>query len=372
MRQRSIHAALAAVAVTVVSASTATLAPAQECPIAGSEGFHWKDPITGTCSAIGLSSKAQLRRKDTVRFTVVRSGIDSTDRTLLVNQNTGVTYNASGRIGGIGYITVDIDLGAAPLGDKHIRFPHTRVGGFLAIVQVVRKGEITGITQSPRLALCCLPVQVVVSGDDIGNASVELAGHSATITSNSDTQLQFTAKATTPTSATSVELKAWDRTLGRLVLRYVDPGVTTALTYGGQSAAAPCVSVPGIGAPQLSAPASGSVKVFPSGTDALKASVNFSWVQIGDPERKYLLHLEPSLASATTSGTMGTVGRTAGSTTSNPLGTTEVTVGPFSSSAVFASIARDLGRNLMYRWKVRAVNCGQPAPWSGVNTLTLR
>jgi hypothetical protein len=49
-----------------------------------------------------------------------------------------------------------------------------------------------------------------------------------------------------------------------------------------------------------------------------------------------------------------------------------VTVGPFASTSPSATVTQQLTRNRTYKWRVRAVNCGQTAPWSGTGSFTVK
>ena len=109
---------------------------------------------------------------------------------------------------------------------------------------------------------------------------------------------------------------------------------------------------------------------FASSTEPLKATVGIAWLLSGDPQRKYILHMENALITQTTATT--TVTRSGSTPTIAPLASTDETVGPFSGTSPTASVTRQLTRNRAYKWKVRAVNCGQSAPWSAVGTFTVK
>ena len=167
-------------------------------------------------------------------------------------------------------------------------------------------------------------------------------------------------------------MTVWDKANALNLANYLRVGqpVPGQVLYSTAAAAPTCTSVPSIAAPILSTPAGGAVMSFASPTDPLKATVSMSWPQSGDPQRKYILHVENSLISATTPTT--TVTKSGGSVTLAPLGSTDETVGPFSATTPAASVSRQLTRNRVYKWKVRAVNCGQSAPWSAVGTFTVK
>ena len=213
---------------------------------------------------------------------------------------------------------------------------------------------------------------MTLSGRDIGEASVQVRDHSVSSIVSTGTSLQFTTKATITTARTQADVVAWDKANDPSLGKYFRVRSLTAgeVTYSTAAATASCTSVPGIGAPILSLPASGAVMSFASATEPIKANVTMSWQQVGDPQQKYILHTENVLITTSTSTT--TVSKTGGSVTLAPLGVTDETVGPFSTSSSAASVTRQLTRNRIDKWKVRAVNCGQVAPWSAVGTFTVK
>jgi len=287
----------------LVIGGSVTPSSAQECPDSTGEGFRWKDPITRACHKAALNTKPKLRRGGTLRLTVVRNGIDFTDRTALAQQNIGVTFVAAGNTKGIGFITVDLALANAGLEDKIIRFPHF-TGGFNPTIAIVRRGEVTGITQVPTEPRWGTSVAVTVKGRDIGNAGLLVEHHTLSGISNTDTELKFTAKGTGTTYHSWGLIEAWDKGYTRGVVRYAKyvPGwlTPTIFNYASYVDRAPCVTVPNIGAPVLSAPTTGSLATnFYSPANPINARTTFTWQLNGDPERKYILHLKhtPSLHS---------------------------------------------------------------------------
>ena len=357
----------------LVIGGSITPAAAQECPDSTGEGFRWKDPITKACHKGALNTKPKLRRGGTLRLTVVRNLIDFTDRTALAQQNIGVTFVAAGNTRGIGFITVDLALANAGLEDKIIRFPHL-TGGFNPTVAIVRRGEVTGITQAPTEPRWGTDVAVTVKGRDIGNAGLAVSRHTLSGISNTDTEIKFTARADAATSMVSNNLiEMWDKGYTKGVVRYARvyvPGTLAPTTfyYAASFGSAPCVTVPNIGAPVLTGPANGSTATgFASPTDPVTSRTRFTW-QHNDPERKYIFHLEryPLITSTTMTTTRS------GTTALAPLNTMEKTVGPFSSDSQEGSVVELLPRQRTYKWKVRAVNCGLSTPWSTLFTHSVK
>lgn len=370
MQRRIQYGRRMVLALTVLSLG-AFVSPAksQECPTFTGESFRWKDPITKTCNAPALTTKPRLRRGGTIRLTVVRNGINFTDRTGLVQQNTGVTFVAEGNTGGIGFITVDINLAGAGLVDRILRFPHI-TGGFAPTVAIVRRGEILDMSQAPDPAPWGGNVSITVTGRDIGNAGVEVPGHTVSVLSNSDTELKLTARATGTTPLATAAVQAWDKGFTKLAVRYADIDAPTAIAYAAQAGTAPCVQLPSIEAPTLSGPPNGGVGTeFASATDPIKANTVFAWQQVGDPQRKYILHLEASMVASSTLS--ATTTKSTSTVTLAPV-ITEEPVGPVSSTSNTATVQRALTRHRVYKWKVRAVNCGVSTPWSAVRTYTVK
>jgi hypothetical protein len=296
----------------------------------------------------------------------VEQGVPWSTRGSISNERSGI-------VNFIGYKEFDLTLPAgAALGDMTITIGTVFTGDHSITLAVDRRGEITGFTQTPSPARWGDAIQVSFTGRDIGNASARVGDHTVSGLVSTSTSLQLTAKAAITTARTKADVTAWDQANDPSLGRYLRVGqpVPGQITYSTQTATAACTSVPGIGAPQLSQPATGAVMSFASATDPLKATVTFAWQQSGDPERKYILHVESALI--TTTSTTTTTTRTGSTTTLAPLTTSDVTVGPFASTSPSATVTQQLTRNRTYKWRVRAVNCGQTAPWSGTGSFTVK
>lgn len=363
------------VVVFLILGANATPADAQ-CSVAGNSGenLYVRDAIAGCRSTPIVNGKpvAKLRiRRDITSHVLVfrhgmQSGVPTATRGTISNESSGIANN-------IGYKEFDLTLSAgAALGDMSISIKTVFSGDFTSLLAVDRRGEITAFTQTPTIARWGDPVQMSFTGRDIGNASARVGDHTVSGLVSTSTSLQLTAKAAITTARTKADVTAWDKANDPSLGRYLRVGqpVPGQITYSTQTATAACTSVPGIGAPQLSQPATGAVMSFASATDPLKATVTFAWQQSGDPERKYILHVESALI--TTTSTTTTTTRTGSTTTLAPLTSTDETVGPFSSTSPGASVTRQLTRNRTYKWRVRAVNCGQTAPWSGTGSFTVK
>jgi len=363
---------LGLVLTALVIGGSVTPSSAQECPDSTGEGFRWKDPISQACHKVPLNTKPKIRRGGTARLTVVRNLIDFTDRTALAQQNIGVTFVAAGNTKGIGFITIDLALANAGLEDRIIRFPHL-TGGFNATVAIVRRGEVTGVSQVPSQPRWGTDVAVTIKGRDIGNAGLEVARHTLRVITNTESEIKFTARSDGAGEGyTKNVIVAWDKGFTKGAVRYgrlTPPGTSSfQLLFYYSSADPPCVTVPNIAGPTLTGPANGSIATgFASATDPITSKANLTWRQ-NDPQRKYILHIEtyPVITQSTTITTRS------GSTTLAPMNTVEKAVGPFWSDSLEAVSVEWLPRNRTYKWKVRAVNCGLSTPWSGVFTHTVK
>jgi hypothetical protein len=359
--------------VLLILGANATPADAQ-CSVASNSGenLYVRDAIGG-CRSTPLvggkpASKLRVRRDISTHILVFKHGVEQgvprTSRGSISNERSGIANF-------IGYKEFDLTLPAgAALGDMTITIGTVLTGDHAFTLAVDRRGEITAFTQTPSPARWGDPVQVSFTGRDIGNASARVGDHTVSGIVSTSTSLQLTAKAAITTARTRADVTAWDKANSASLGRYVRVGqpVPGQITYSTEAAPAVCTSVPGIGAPQLSQPATGAVMSFASATSPLMATVSFAWPQSGDPQRKYILHLESALITTNTITTT----RTGSTTTLAPLTSSDVTVGPFSSTSPGASVTRQLTRNRAYKWRVRAVNCGQTAPWSGTSSFTVK
>ncbi len=374
MRAQTYGSRLALIITALVPGAGATPVSAQ-CSVAANSGenVYVKDPFAG-CRRVAIVngnpvSKPRIRRDATTHILVFRHFVDGA---VPIATRGTITNERNGSSNGIGFKEFDLTLGAgAALGDMTISL-NSIPNDFTLKLAVDRRGEITGVTQAPAPARWGEEVRMTLSGRDIGEASVQVRDHSVSSIVSTGTSLQFTTKATITTARTQADVVAWDKANDPSLGKYFMVGSLTAgeVTYSTAAATASCTSVPGIGAPILSLPASGAVMSFASATEPIKANVTMSWQQVGDPQQKYILHTENVLITTSTSTT--TVSKTGGSVTLAPLGVTDETVGPFSTSSSAASVTRQLTRNRIYKWKVRAVNCGQAAPWSAVGTFTVK
>jgi hypothetical protein len=359
---------------------------AAQCSVATNTGEHLyvSDPITG-CRVFTLSgglptSKPRIRRGVTTHFLLVRHSAEGYKNFIqqsqgsISNQVSGLDAN---ELPPIGWLSWDLTLAeTATLGNMTLAFGP--VGLFLdpwtMTVAVDRRGEITAVTQAPSPGAWFNDVNVTVTGRDIGNAAVEIAGHTVSAVNSGNTSLTFTAKATSTSAKTTVDMAIWDKANSKTLGIYPFPGraFSGSLAYLTQSATGTCTSVPGLAAPMLQAPATGAVIGFASPTDPVRADVSFSWQKVPDPKQSYTLRLETFTATSTITGPTG--GRDAGTVTLSPLGATEQTVlMPTSqASAPTVTTVKSLTRNRTYKWKVRGTNCGQSANWSTLGSFTVK
>ena len=371
--------------VAILLASVVQPAAAQ-CSVATNTGenLYVSDPITG-CRKFNLSSgiptsTLRIRRGVTTKFLLVRHRVEGYKNFIqpsqgsISNQNSG--FDAD-ELPPIGWLSWDLALSeTATLGNMRLEFGPA--GLFLdywtMTVAVDRRGEITSVQQSPSPGTWGQGVNVTVAGRDIGNAAVEIVGHTVSGINSGNTSLTFTTTATSSTAKTSVDMVIWDKANSKTLGIYPFPGraFSGSLAYLAQSGTGTCISVPNLAAPTLQAPATGAVIGFSSPTEPVRADVSFSWQKVPDPKQSYLLHLETFTVTSSITGPTG--GRDAGTVTLSPLGTTEQTVLMPSSQATASTVTtvKSLTRNRTYKWKVRGTNCGQSANWTTLGSFTVK
>ena len=119
-------------------------------------------------------------------------------------------------------------------------------------VAVDRRGEITAVTQAPSPGTWFGDVNATVTGRDIGNAAVEIAGHTVSAIVSGNTTLTFTAKANSTSAAkTIVDMAIWDKANSKTLGIYPFPGraFSGSLAYLAVTGTPPCTSVPGLAGP---------------------------------------------------------------------------------------------------------------------------
>lgn len=314
-----------------------------------------------------LTQKVRIRRSAVTHVLLVRHLFDQTvpgaSRGTISNENDGTTPS------GMGFKEFDLTLPASdPLGDMTIDFKGLAVE-LKVTAAADRRGEITGFTQTPAQQQWGTPVRVSITGRDIGNAAVEIARHSITNLNSTSTALSFDAVATGTIASQTVGVVVWDKANSKALGTYIRPGQPQPmLSYLTATGSSSCTTVPGLPAPNLSAPLNGSTQLFDSPTNPIKARTTFSWSPVSDPEKKYLLHLE-KYPIPTSSGGALTGGKT-GSITLTPLTTTDYPVTAGTGTQV--SAVYDLERNRLYKWRVRASNCATDATWSTTYSFTVK
>jgi hypothetical protein len=352
-----------------------------QCSVAANTGenFYVKDSLGGCRSTPVAAGKPvsmlTLRRGTKSHIIMVRHFIDQYKQFGPEVSAGTVTNTQFGRANNIGFVEFDLNVPpGANLGDLTVSFGP--VGLFWDPIhfkfKVIRRGEITTYTQSPSPARWGDDVGVAFTGNDIENADIAMASHSIVSGSRTGnaTALAFKAKANTGSvPKTNVEIVVWDASSTRLLRPFIRRGHPTpgSLTYSANSGGPACISVPGIAAPALTAPATGAVMTFASATEPLRANVTFSWTQTGDPQRSYILHIEKSPLATTTARTSTFTPSTTGSI---PATTQQTVTGPTSGANVSATVS--LERNKPYAWKVRPVNCNQGSTFSTVSSFTVK
>ena len=387
MSPQSSHRTSNILGATLLLLTVVSQPAAAQCSVASNTGenLYVTDPVLG-CKKFPLSgglltAKPRIRRGVTTHFLLVRHYADQyktwvqTNRGSMSNQTTGIDGD---EFPPVGFIAWDLTLSeTAQLGD--MQFDFGPVGllyeWFVLKIAVDRKGEITTIVQAPAPGLWGSNVNVTVTGRDIGNAAVEIAGHTVSEINSGNTSLTFTTRATSTTARTSADMVIWDQANSKTLGYYRLPGKAFSgqLSYAVMSGSGPCTSVPNLGAPSLGAPASGAViGGFASPTSPVKADVTLSWQKVAAPLQSYLVHIETFVATNTLTSPIGV--KQTSTVTLNPLGTTEQTVIMPTSQAQQGNVTvgKSLERHRTYKWKVRATNCEQSAAWSPLSTFTVQ
>ena len=339
------------------------------------ENVYVKDPLAGCRRTAIVNGNAAanpiVRRGLTTHVIIVRHFVEqykdkvTPSRGSIANKNAGIAN-------GIGFLEFDLTLNVGDAqGGLSIDFGPTLVLGLFRLnLTVISKGEITGFTQTPSPARWGDPVNVSLTGNDIQSPGINVASHTVSNLTSTANAVSFRVQATSGSTArTSTAVELWDTSVSRAAGLFMWPGHSggPALVYS-TAAGTPCASVPGIGAPILGTPANGSVMTFSSPTSPVSATVTFAFNNTGDPQGKYLLHVEKSIITATLDGSIGTRTSTSIGTVGTITTEETVTAGPSGN----VSVVKNLERNRAYKWKARAVNCGQSAPFSTVSAFTVR
>src|SRR5215204_1340340 len=228
-----------------------------------------------------------------------------------------------------------------------------------ATMSVIRGGEITGISQLPAAGNWGEPVNVTLTGRDIGNAKVTPAsGTISSLVSTSD-RITFTHRAS-GTAATSVSYRVKDAGLAltEWMFDYRATGDAAIhglkIDYRPASATTACIASTSPTVPQPQSPPAGSSLAFSN--DPVKASVSLTWsaaltsagASAQTPDTKYDYEVSPDYPSITLSGATRTT-----STLSSSVGTTLGASGATTSKSATVTLAR----NQDYKWRVRATQC---------------
>lgn len=340
------------------------------------------------CTSVALNRTSAVPRGTTSRVTVVKAFIDQFDPQnagshITVTSPATVRFTSKGAHPQVspplccGYVTMEVTVpGSAGLIPLVLK-----IGDTVVPLQVVRKGLITVVEQEPDPAQWAANVAVTVRGEDIGNAAVSVPGHATTITSSSDDELRFNARATgnpPGMSATTGGFRTGFRVRdgSRSQPEYEGSSVDVpSLRYRAPSSSAGCVSMPSITAPTPTSPADGAVHTNIPG-DRLALDLRWSPAAASpgaEPlsNQQYIVELTrvapQSPARVAPSGATPLSSVTPGSTTALRSYTSVDT-----TSAGATVVRKTVDKGFTYRWRVRALNCGQPAPFSPLVSFTVQ
>lgn len=319
--------------------------------------------VTEVCTVVNTactapSNRLAMRRDFTETIKVKGPFVDHTQLTGVSTGNTHVkvTKVVGSNCGAVGCLDMTIaihrDMGltarVVPIFLKNV-FGTTAFNIF-----VVRRGDITFMSQDPVDPVWGNAVNVVIRGTDIGDTRATVTDSDvanmdeAPAAWGANQEVTFTvvgrADRTAKTS-TDVTLGADDVTGSLGNYRYTIPKRT--VNYRAASGTAECATTPGITAPVLVSPVNGQTFTFT--TNPVQASIQLRWgpSSLGAFKASEQFMVEVRRAN-------GTVFTT------------------FTSGQGVTSRTLLFDRNMQYLWRVRAFNCNQPGPWSAQAGFTVQ
>ncbi len=307
-------------------------------------------------ACVAPTTRAALRRGMTEKITIRGPFVDQTSKAQVISgapadvHVTAVSGYPCSNVGCLEItVTIDPDFN---LSSRNVNFIVTNLFGTKSFgTFIVRKGEVTGMTQSPDPAAWGETVHVTVSGNDIGNTRAAVPHHTvsgmnAASGSPGAGTASFNVVAGGSQTGTSLGIVLGDNSISGIPGQYRFTSSRRTVNYRPASQVASCVTTPAISAPTLFAPQNNQVFTFT--TNPLQAVITVRWGggqgQFKSNE-KWVIELGP-------------VNQTPTSVTTNE--------GVLQRSYT-------LNRNTTYRWRVRAWNCDAPlGPFSAFSQFVVQ
>lgn len=299
------------------------------------------------------ANRPPIRRGKTETIQIKGPFVDHTVRSGVTTGNPGVTVSSVTKTTCVNEPCLAIALTTSPsfsLGARLVPIFVSNVFGSTAFnVTVVRKGEITLMTQSPSEPVWGEIVSVRVEGNDIGNtrAAVTSSIVRNQVEASSGSGFGFTTfivvgnELSNPPTSTDVTVGDDDLT-GRAG-NYTFSIPKRTINYRPQTSSDACIATPGITAPSPSFPANDAI-IIPT-VNSVNHTLTIRWsASQGQFKATEQFILEITPLNPTT----------------------------YTTPQGIMSRSLTVPRNTTYRWRVKAFNCGLAAPFSGFSTFTVR
>ena len=303
-----------------------------------------------TTACVAPGNKPAVRRGVTETIKIKGPFVDHTQLSGVTTGSSSVTVSRAQSCGSACLeVTVavksDHNLGMrlVPIFVKNV-FGTTAFNAF-----IVRRGEITAMTQAPEdPATWGDTVRITITGNDIGDTRVSVP--QSTITNHVEAPgsgvgtTSFTVRATGAQTSTSSGITVGDDAVAGISGNYRFTSARRTVNYRPVTAPA-CASTPGITAPSPNSPANG--QVFNFTTNPVQAAITLVWGAVQGQFKageQFIVEIGP-VNGALASSTM-------------PPGVMQKNV--------------LLARNTTFRWRVRALNCGLAAPFSPFSQFTIQ
>ena len=308
-----------------------------------------------------------LRRGVTTRVIIVKDLID------LVSFND-VSISGGGTIGalsngrtsqGRGYLAMDVTVPSGQNPGSTITLKVGLIDQFR--FKAVRRGLVSSVTANPQPSTLQpgTPWVVTFQGTDIGGAVANLAGapcHTSVAGNNqSSTSMQFTLTRSATCATTTFSVRLGPSGGNDPATYNLAAGPVAGLTFSylpPPPAGVACVSDPSVGAPSITAPVTGQVIVFGSGT-ASPTNITIRWDSLTLNQRQ-----APNREWIVTRNNASTIGPVIGRPTRTS--STTVTIPARTQPSVTQSFSIPGTHSV----SIRAKNCGQSAPTSTVTFST--
>lgn len=307
-------------------------------------------------ACVAPDRKPAIRRGVTEIIKIKGPFVNQTNLSGVTTGNPGVTVSrvVGTNCGAIGCLDMTVKVVADHnLGIRLVPIFIKNIFGTTAFnVYIVRRGEITDMIQNPADAVWGNSVGVTIRGYDIGNtrASVARSGVYNHVEAPSGSGLGTTTftvvagETTTPSTSTGVTLG--DDDVSGIPGNYRFTSTKRTVDYRPATATSNCATTPGIAAPAPSTPTNGQIFTFTT-TNPVQASITLTWSasqSLFKSTEQYIVEVGP-------------IGGTAA---------------VYTTAQGITSKALSLSRNTNYRWRVRAWNCGQGAPFSAYSNFTVQ